>query len=677
MSAIAEPAAREPRLRLAPADAARPLRNLGAVALSALPGGLTVYLSFNAGGYFAGATGVAAAILAGVVALRMALVRDVFAGFSRPLVLAICALGFYSLWNLLSASWSHSTARALLEFNLSNVYLFALILFGSSIRSYRRVRWTVALTWVAMLAVCIVALATRLRPDLFPIPANLSPTRLAFPLTYWNALGMFAVIGLTVAFYLASSTREHAAIRVFATATLPVFAVTILLTFSRAALVMGAGSLIVYALLARPRGLLSALLAAGPTSGLALLETYQAKLIANADTSALAVQEGRHLTTTLLVACVAAALVRFVLLELDTRLARLRMSSTSRHNSRILLGFACTAVLLVAIFGFGGQISSQWHSFTGGDAPTVGGDIRSRLDTFSIGTRLPGWRIAVKTFDAHPLDGTGADTFPIAFDRLRTNNGNALETHSLYLQAMSELGLVGLVTIVLALLVIIGGCLVRARRSSRSLWIALGVIALAWSVHAGVDWDWQMPALTLPVFALAASGLARRERGWRLGSRTELGLRVVVGALAIATAIAAVHVAVSDKDLNKSITAFTTGDCQAAAQDAEATISALPSRPQSYAILGYCEIVRDRPTAAIDDLRAAAGRDPQNWRYQYGLALATATAGRDPSAPLATADRLNPQEPMVQNAVKRLIGPSPQDWRLEATGLPMPVSLQE
>ncbi len=53
-------------------------------------------------------------------------------------------------------------------------------------------RLTVVLTWVSMLIVCVVALATRLRPDLFPIPANLSPDRLAYPLTYWNALGLFA-----------------------------------------------------------------------------------------------------------------------------------------------------------------------------------------------------------------------------------------------------------------------------------------------------------------------------------------------------------------------------------------------------------------------------------------------------------------------------------------------------
>jgi O-antigen ligase len=661
-----------------PFDAARAVRSLAAACLAALPGALTVYLSFNAGGYFAGATAVVVAILAGVIALRMALLRNPFAGFTRPLVVAIALLAFFSLWTLLSAAWSHAPARSLLEFDLVNVYLFALILFGSAARSHRRVRWMVVATWLAMLGVCVVSLATRLRPDLFPIPANLSPNRLAFPLTYWNALGMFAVIALTLAFYLASSARETPLMRVLATATAPIFAVTILLTFSRAALALGGASLVVYALLARPRGLLGAVLAGGPTSAFAVIETYQAPLIANADTSPLAVLEGRHLTTTLVIACLAAGLGRFVLIELDTRLARLRITSSVRANWLILLGFACTAAVLFAIFGFGGTISDQWREFTGGDNPVgASHDVRARIDTFSIGSRLPGWRIAMAEFDRHPLDGRGADTFPIAYDQQRTQSGNALEAHSLYLQAMSELGLVGVVALVATLLVLIGACFTRSRRSGRSLWVALGVVALAWAVHAGVDWDWQMPAVTLPVIALAACSLSRRERGYRLGQRTELALRVLVGALAIGALITAVRIAASDRDLNASIHAFTGGNCQTAVRDANASIAALASRPQPYAIVGYCEVVSGAPGAGVAALQAAATRDPQNWRYQYGLAVARAAAGQDPSKPLARAERLNPYEPMVQDAAVRLAGQTARSWQLGAAGLPMPVSLQE
>ncbi len=42
---------------------------------------------------------------------------------------------------------------------------------------------------------------------------------------------------MTLALYFASSTREPRAMRVFATATLPIFGVTILLTYSRSAII--------------------------------------------------------------------------------------------------------------------------------------------------------------------------------------------------------------------------------------------------------------------------------------------------------------------------------------------------------------------------------------------------------------------------------------------------------
>jgi hypothetical protein len=227
------------------------------------------------------------------------------------------------------------------------------------------------------------------------------------------------------------------------------------------------------------------------------------------------------------------------------------------------------------------------------------------------------------------------------------------------------------------LLILIGACFMRSRRSARSLWIALGLVVLAWTVHAGVDWDWQMPAVTLPVFALAACGLSRRERGVRLGQRTELALRVLVGALAIGALITAVRIAASDRDLNASIHAFTGGNCQTAVRDADASIGELPSRPQPYAIVGYCEVVSGAPGAGVAALEAAVARDPQNWRYQYGLAVARAAAGQDPAAPLAVAERLDPYEPMIRSAAVRLAGQTPSSWKLGAAGLPMPVSLQE
>src|SRR5579875_3564338 len=80
------------RIPAEPVELARVARIAGAVVLAALPGLLTVYLSFNSGGFFAGAQGAVVAVLATTVAVRMAVLREPFAGFSRALVVAIAGL---------------------------------------------------------------------------------------------------------------------------------------------------------------------------------------------------------------------------------------------------------------------------------------------------------------------------------------------------------------------------------------------------------------------------------------------------------------------------------------------------------------------------------------------------------------------------------------------------------
>jgi hypothetical protein len=73
----------------------------------------------------------------------------------------------------------------------------------------------------------------------------------------------------------------------------------------------------------------------------------------------------------------------------------------------------------------------------------------------------------------------------------------------------------------------------------------------------------------------------------------------------------------------------------------------------------------------------AIARDPQNWVYRYGLALAQAADGRDPRPVLAYAEALDPLEPMIQTAVSTLRGGNPRSWPRAARTLEMPVSTRE
>jgi O-antigen ligase len=653
------------------------LQKLGAFSVAALPALLTLYLSFNSGGFFASATGVAVAVLAGTVALRMALVRDAFGGFSRPLLIAVGALAVYSLWSLISMRWSHSPSRALDDFDLANVYLFALILFGSFARTHRRVRWIVILTWLAMLAVCLSGLATRLRPDLFHISAN-GEGRLWFPMTYTDALGLFATCGMLLAAYLASSSREPAALRILGTAAIPVFAVTVLLTYSRAALLLAPLALIAYVLLAQPRGVVSALLAAGPATAYVLIRTYQANLISNGATSAAAVQQGRALTTSIVLACAAAAAARTVLLKLDTHLGRVNVPTWRRWNRAIACGCCLGGIAIVGLTGIRSQISHQWGTFSQQSTAFVTSDVRYRAShiNVSLAERLPNWRIALRVFDENPLRGDGAGMFGTDWYRLRPNQEVSLQTHSLYLEAMSELGVVGLAALLLVVVIVVGAGFVRARRrSSRSLWVVIGLVGLVWAIDAGFDWDWEMPALTLPVFVLGGCALARRGSGARLQPRTELLLRVGISLIAVAVAVTASGIAVSDAQAGRGVRAFNNGNCSAAVADARASTAAMSSLPQPYAILGYCDIESGSGARAVAEMTKAVHRDPENWLYYYGLAFADASARRDPHPAIRQAQVLNPLEPMIQSLAMKLKGNNPRRWQ-EVGEIPQ-MSLQQ
>jgi hypothetical protein len=132
---------------------------------------------------------------------------------------------------------------------------------------------------------------------------------------------------------------------------------------------------------------------------------------------------------------------------------------------------------------------------------------RARIDAFfTTGYRPAYWHVAWKEAAAHPALGGGAGTFADYWSRYGDPNlaGGALDAHNLYLETLAELGVVGLVLLVAALVLPL---LVALRHRSNPLAApAIGAYA-AFLVHAVVDWDWEMPAVTLAALACGAAVL--------------------------------------------------------------------------------------------------------------------------------------------------------------------------
>lgn len=116
-----------------------------------------------------------------------------------------------------------------------------------------------------------------------------------------------------------------------------------------------------------------------------------------------------------------------------------------------------------------------------------------------FGDRASYWSAARATAASHPLAGSGAGTFGV----VHQHAPYARDAHSLYLQAVSELGVPGLLLIVAFLALPLA---VAIRRGLTAPAAGLTVFLL----HAGVDWDWQLPAVTLAALALAADAMRKR-----------------------------------------------------------------------------------------------------------------------------------------------------------------------
>jgi hypothetical protein len=659
-------------------EKARSLRNSGAAAggLGLLAAALVLFASFRAGGYFAGTPALMAIALCLALVLRVTLAQRPLAGASRGLIVAVVALGLFAGWAMLSATWSHATGRAIIEFDRALFYLLVLLVFGLVPGSTARTRWLVRLLALAFLVVIAFAACSRLLPDVLSVGPRYLAERLSFPLTYWNALGVMAALGSIFALHLASDVQERAGVRVAGAAALPLFAVTCYLTLSRASIVAAAVGLVAYAALGRPRALLSGVAAGGPTAAIAVVSAYHAELLTSLRFDTVAGRDQGHHVALVLAACiVGAALVRAALLVLDPRLRRLEPSARLRRQARIAVAAVVTLVVVGAVAtGAAGRAVDQVRKVASRSMTKETGDARERLTDLSNNGRADMWDISLDAFRAHPLRGAGAGTFEVTWARTRPYEGEVIDGHSLYFETLGELGIPGVALLLIAMGAVFVG-LFRARRRGRAVHAALLAAGIAWALHALVDWDWEMPAITLWFWAAGGTVLAAPE-----GGSTGLTVvprriaRVVAGLACLILAVLPFNIARSQVPLVRAVTALRNGDCGRAIPDALDSITALGVRADPFTILGYCDARLGQTSLAVTMMRRAVRRDPDWWETHYGLALAQARAGLDPRAEARRARRLNPLEPLTRDAVTAFSTSDPQTWRRRALSARLPLN---
>ena len=622
-----------------------------------LPALAVLWLGFHAGGFFPGQVGLVALTFAVALVLRITLAERPFGGWTPALGLASGALAAFAAWILISVAWSHAPARALSEFDRSLLYLLVLTLTGAAARRRGDLALVLRCTAVVLWAVALAGLVTRLWPRTLPIAGGVLPERVAFPLTYWNAMGIACAMAVALTLHLTASGREPRIVRVVAAALLSPVAVTLYLTFSRGAIWALPVAVVLYVLLAQPRGLATAVPAAVLPAAVAVKVAYGASLLARVGyTSAAAAPQARRVALVLAACMVAAAVLRAAALPLDARLQRIRLAPERLRLARLALVAGVVVVLGAGALAAGAphRIADAKQTFSRGRYLSGSRDLRTRLTSAVDNGRIDNWRVALDGFRESPLHGTGAGTYALTWQRHRPpppvqiNDG-----HSLYLETMSEMGIPGLVLVVLALGTLLIGALRGLRGPERHARGALVATGTMLAIHAGVDWDWEMPALFVWLFGAGGVALAAQAGRERVGALTRLPrLLAALGVLVLA--VTPWLMLRSQGPLEKAQDAFLVADCPTAVNAALTAVGRLGVRPEPWEVLGYCDARAGQYALARRAMAAAHARDPRNWRYLYGEAIVTGVAGGDARPAAAAALRRNPLEPLARTLVRDL-----------------------
>ena len=470
-------------------------------AAAVLLAGPTV-LAFHSGGYFDGPR-----FAATLVALLLVLVAAVAAGSplprSTPGRVAVAGLALVAVWTAISLTWAPLSESATDSLVRLLLYTGALVAAAALLRE-RPALWAVEPVLAAgALVVIAYGLAGRLLSGV--IHLHVSGTalgRLEQPITYWNAEGALAAIGLVLCARLAGSPARPPALRLAAAAACAPLGMGLYLTYSRGALAAGLAGLVVLVALAPTRPQLRA---GAIALGVGLIAAVLSELLAGVSSiegpSSDRERDGVIALAALAVLMAAAALVQ----AREARLERASPAETARLGVAPRLPAIGAVAVLVAVVGLVGAAVAE-H---GNAEPLTQRTGLSRLGS-ADSLRYEYWKVGLEAFADDPLTGVGAGGFRAEWARERPVRDSALEVHSLPLEMLTELGLPGL----LAFGLFVGGVAVagaRALRAHPELAPGACAGAVVWGLHATIDWDWQLPAVTLPVLVLAGALIAMSE----------------------------------------------------------------------------------------------------------------------------------------------------------------------
>jgi hypothetical protein len=516
-------------------------------------------------------------------------------------------------WTAISLTWSPLPSLARDEALLTALYALTLWTPLVTLGTAAERRSTTALVVAALGA---LALATELRLRFGADPADLYVLgRLDSPVTYPNADAAFFLVGFWPAVGLAARRTWPVLVRAAALAAATALLAGWLLAQSKG----GAVALLVSAIVffavcpARLRALVPTVVAAALVG--AAFRPLTAPYRASEQDFVATTRHGGAMAL-LLVASAAAIGVAYALADrrvaVGPRVHRL-LGAVALAGLLAGLGGGATA-FAASVDRPGHWLEKEWRSFK-----TLPPKQRGTTHLFALGSnRYDFWRVALKTFEDHPIAGVGGRGFRTVY----LERGRSIETpqraHSVELDELSETGIVGFVLLAAGIGLPLAVVLARARRSLTAA--ALGAAGVYWLAHSTVDWIWTFPAVTIPALLLVGIGAAPEAR------------RPLRASVAIPAGLAAVVLAVlafAPPWLSARYTDRAYGDTPArAASDLRRARRLDPLSTAPY----EAQAVLARSPLDIPPLRAAVRKEPRQVELRFALGLAYLHAGRKAEA---------------------------------------------
>jgi O-Antigen ligase len=463
----------------------------------------------------------------------------------RLAVAGTALLAGFACWSGITLAWSVAPNQTWIALNRAIAYVItlgiAIALGTSDVRALRRV----ATGFFAIsLLVTLYGLGQKLFPGLhiggmFDLNQTGPLPRLQEPLGYWNALALFVAMGVPIALALATDARRDPRARLGALGSVELMLLVIAFTYSRGGLLALAVGLAVGIAASGERLRAAMWLAAAAVATVPPLVFGLESHALTTGGISLRHRElaGAELALVLLASLALLIAVGARLLALEPRV-RIRPDRAPGAR-RMALALAAVVVIgaLVAVAvssrGLGGTVSHEWHTFTSTKATSNTNP--SRLLSADSENRWVWWKESARAFADRPVGGWGAGSFGVVHLLYRRDTLTVQQPHSVPLQLLAETGIVGALLGVggfLLLLVSAAGLLRRLPKGSERL-IAAALLAgaVAYAVHSLYDWDWDIPAATLPAFLFVGVLVGARRRG--VGRAAALRPSVTVRTLAL------------------------------------------------------------------------------------------------------------------------------------------------